>query len=175
MNRLAALFVVVAFTAFGAEPKPNVLALETSWRTEAGATVSLLARKATTYALAFVYTSCPTTCPLTTQKLKKLDAALLKAGKPIDIVVVSLDPTHDTPAAVAEYRVTHGLTQNNRFHVLVGAEPEVRTLTMLLGFRYVRNVETGTITHDNAVFLIGPDGDLVTSMSSLDSALGPRD
>lgn len=173
MTRLAPFTVLIAFTALGAEPGLNVLALETNWRTEAGASVSLAARKNTTYALAFVYTSCPTTCPLTTQKLKKLDAAQVKAGKPIDIVVVSLDPGHDTPAAIAEYRAKHGLAKAERFHVLVGSETEVRTLTMLLGFRYARNAETGTITHDNSVFLIGPSGDVVTTMSSLDSALAP--
>jgi protein SCO1/2 len=153
------------------DPAPNVLALETRWRTEALETTTLGALERHWYVLTFVYTSCAGSCPLTTRKLVRLDQALTKAGAPLDLVVVSLDPAHDTPAAVADYRRRYHLEAATRWHVLVGDDAQVRTLTMLLGFKYARNPESGVILHDNTVFLIAPDGSVAASMSSVDEPL----
>jgi len=172
MNRLWTMMLLIGGLA-SAEPTPNVLALETSWRTEAGTRTTLAALPHAPYVLAFIYTSCPSTCPLTTQKLKRLDAALEKAGKPVDLVVVSLDPSRDTPAAVARYRAQHALQQAKRWHILVGDEGQLRTLTMLLGFKYLKNAETGTITHDNSLYVIARNGDVVSTSSTLDASLVP--
>lgn len=166
------VFLALASTVARAEEEPkNVLALETKWRTEAGGKTSLEAWKGRWYALTFVYTGCAGTCPLTTRKLKRLDAALQKAGRPLDLVVVSLDPAHDTPEAIAQYRARYEITKAKRWHVLVGDDAQVRTLTMLLNFKYTTNPSTGVILHDNTVFLVAPDGSVRTSMSSLDQPL----
>lgn len=166
-----ALATLLVSTHALAESPTNVLALPTQWRDESGATVSLDAYKAQWFALTFVYTSCAGSCPLTTKKLKRLDAALAKAGKPLPLVVVSLDPTHDTPKMVAEYRARYQLEEASRWHILVGAEANVRTLTMLLGFKYAKNPESGAISHDNTVYLVSPGGNVTTTMSSLDEPL----
>lgn len=160
----------VASVAMAQDAK-NVLALETKWKTEAGAATTLSAFKGRWYALTFVYTSCAGTCPLTTKKLKRLDAALVKAGKPLELVVVSLDPVHDSPEEVAKYRARYGLTGEKRWSVLVGDDAQVRSLTMLLEFKYTKNPESGVILHDNTVFLVSPSGEVKTSMSSLDQPL----
>ena len=164
---LLAVCLLGALARADDEPK-NVLSLETSWHDEAGARTTLDAWKGRWYALTFVYTSCAGTCPLTTRKLKRLDAALDKARRPLDLVVVSLDPAHDKPEAVKAYRARYQLEEAKRWHVLVGDDAQVRTLTMLLNFKYTTNPESGVILHDNTVFLIAPDGSVKTSMSSLD-------
>ena len=171
--RMVLMGCLLRGVAVFAEPSPNVLALETRWTAEDGHGTTLGAWRGKRYVVSFIYTSCASTCPLTTQKLKRLEAALTKAGKPLDVVVVSLDPIRDTPSAVKQYRVTHALTKAARWHVLVGEEAELRTLTMMLGFRYAKNPETGVILHDNSVYLIGPGGEVETSMSSLDQAMTP--
>lgn len=163
---------LVAAGALAAEPTPkNVLALKTTWTAEDGKPLSLEAFKGRWYALTFVYTSCAGSCPLTTKKLKRLDAALEKAGKPLELAVVSLDPTHDTPEQVKQYRARYQLEQASRWRVLVGDDAQVRTLTMLLEFKYTKNPESGVILHDNTVFLVAPDGTVKTSMSSLDQPM----
>ena len=172
MIRLLALSMcfLTALARADDEPK-NVLALETTWRDEAGASTTLNAWKGRWYVLSFIYTSCAGTCPLTTKKLKRLHAALVQAGRPLDLVVVSLDPAHDTPEAFKQYRRRHQLDDARPWHLLVGDDAQVRTLTMLLNFKYTTNAESGVILHDNTVFLISPDGTVKTSMSSLDEPL----
>jgi protein SCO1/2 len=163
---------LVAASALAAEPQAkNVLALKTTWAAEDGKRLSLEAFKGRWYALTFIYTSCAGSCPLTTKKLKRLDAALEKAGKPLELAVVSLDPTHDTPEQVKQYRARYQLEQASRWRILVGDDAQVRTLTMLLEFKYTKNPESGVILHDNTVFLVAPDGSVKTSMSSLDQPM----
>lgn len=168
---LLLLAVALAPVAFANDAEKNVLALETRWEDEAGQRVTLSAFKGRWYALTFIYTSCAGSCPLTTRKLKRLDAALEKAGKPLDLVVVSLDPAHDTPEFVKQYRARYELEKAKRWHVLVGEDAQVRSLTMLLEFKYTKNPESGVILHDNTVFLVGPDGAVKATMSSLDQAM----
>ncbi len=172
MNRLCSLMLLVAGIA-SAQPVSNVLTLETRWRTETGGRTTLAEFQHAPYVLAFIYTSCPSTCPLTTMKLKRLDAMLEKAGKPVDIVVVSLDPIRDTPDAVAQYRARYSLEAAKRWHILVGEETQLRTLTMLLGFKYLKNVESGAITHDNSLYVIGQNGNVIATSSSLDASFLP--
>ena len=169
MRRLGLLVgAVLALGAAGAEPGADVLALPTTWRAEDGHPVALSAFAGRWYVLSFVYTSCPGTCPRTTATLKRLEVALARAGTPLDTVVVSLDPEHDTPAAVRAYRARHQLQGARRWHLLVGAEDQLRALAMLLDFHYARNPGSGAIAHDNVVYLVGPDGTVRASQSSLE-------
>lgn len=151
-------------------PAVNAYAVPTTWRTEADRQVTLDSFKGDQVVLAFVYTSCPGSCPLTTAKLKKLDAALTKAGKKPRFVVLSLDPEHDTPKAVADYRARFKLVGKKNWNVLVAPEEELRKITLLLDFRYSKNPDTQDILHDNKVFLLSEDGDLLDTMPSLDDA-----
>lgn len=169
--RSTLLCCLVSLPALAAADEKNVLALKTTWVGEDGKKLSLEAFKGRWYALTFIYTSCAGSCPLTTKKLKRLDAALEKAGKPLELAVVSLDPSHDTPEQVKQYRARYQLEQAARWKVLVGDDAQVRTLTMLLEFKYTKNPESGVILHDNTVFLVAPDGTVKTTMSSLDQPM----
>lgn len=165
------LSLCLATSAIAAPEAKNVLALPTQWNTEAGKRTTLEAWKGRHYALTFVYTSCAGSCPLTTKKLKRLDAALEQAGKRLDLVVVSLDPSHDTPPMLKQYRERYGIEGAKRWRILVGDDAQVRTLTMLLEFKYTKNPESGVIMHDNTVYLVDPEGSVHTSMSSLDQPM----
>ena len=145
----------------------NVYQSPTTWRTVDGAQQSLDRYRGEFVVLAFVYTSCTATCPLTTQRLKQLDAALQKAGKRTRVVIISLDPATDTPEAVDAYRTKHKLDGLPNFSVLVGTEAQLRTFTMLLDFRYNKNPESNVIMHDNRVYLLNPAGAVVAKASSL--------
>lgn len=58
-------------------------------------------------AITFTYTRCPIPdyCPLTMSRMTALQEALGGDGR---IVVVTMDPEHDTAAVLSEYAVTHG-------------------------------------------------------------------
>ena len=56
--------------------------------------------------LAFIYTSCTTVCPLTSQTLAQLQSRLGPARDQVRIVSISIDPEQDTPARLADYAKT---------------------------------------------------------------------
>jgi protein SCO1/2 len=58
--------------------------------------------------LSFIYTSCTTVCPLTSQTLASLQEKLGAARDRVHIVSISIDPEQDTPSRLREYaRIFH--------------------------------------------------------------------
>lgn len=56
----------------------------------------------------FIFTSCADSCPVQTEKLSRLRAALgADFGTRVRFVSISVDPEHDTPAALARYAERH--------------------------------------------------------------------
>lgn len=164
------MIVQLMFSMLFTGSAANAYQLETRWRSEAGAVVTLDANKGAPVLLSFIYTGCGATCPLTTKSLQRIEKAAQRAGKKVSVVVVSLDPKSDTPAAVAAYRERYGLTGKRNWQVLVGDEAMLRKLTMLLDFRYSANAETGAIMHDNKIFVLSASGDVVVTANSLAEA-----
>jgi len=48
----------------------------------------------------FIYTNCPAECPMMTARMKKLS---LQTGPAVQLVSFSVDPDHDTPAALKTF------------------------------------------------------------------------
>jgi protein SCO1 len=142
----------------------NAYQLETRFRAEDGKQVTLSRYKGTPVILSFVYTSCGATCPMTTKTLQRIERVI--GNKTARFVVVSLNPAQDTPDAVEKYRERYGLS--SRFDVLVGADAELRKLTMLLDFRFSKNPESGAIMHDNKIYLLSEKGEVIVMTPSLE-------
>jgi protein SCO1/2 len=53
--------------------------------------------------LNFIYTSCTSICPLTSQVFEQLQKRLANSRDPIHLVSISIDPEQDTPARLREY------------------------------------------------------------------------
>jgi protein SCO1 len=64
----------------------------------------------------FVFTRCPTVCPVMTERL----AALLpRLGERVHLVSLSVDADFDTPSRLRDFAAAHG-AQNPRWHFLTG-------------------------------------------------------
>ncbi len=51
----------------------------------------------------FMFTRCATVCPLFTAKLKRIQDRTASLGEALQLVSISVDPEHDTPAVLAAY------------------------------------------------------------------------
>ena len=109
--------------------------------------------------------------PLAARAERRLIANEYFEVREVEVQLASLDPAHDSPAELEKYRARYGLQDAKRWRIFVGDDAQVRTLTMLLEFKYTKNPESGVILHDNTVFLVGPEGDVKTTMSSLDQPM----
>ena len=109
-------------------------------------------------AVTFLYTRCPiaTACPMTTAKFSRL-AALL-AGKGFgQLLVVTVDPEHDTPAVLSDYGKKAG-ADPSRWKFLTGSPKEVAEVASSFGVLYYP--DHGQVVHGQAVAVVDPEGRL---------------
>ncbi len=89
----------------------------------------------------FFFTSCRTVCPLTTSKMGNVRRRLAAHGDDVWFVSLSVDPEHDTPAALGVYaRRMHADVPNWRF--LTGSRADL-TRAITGGFKQVMQDDPG--------------------------------
>lgn len=92
--------------------------------------------------LVFGYTHCPDACPLTLFALNRALAELGDARGQVQVLMISVDPQTDTPAALKEY-LSHF---NPAFAGLTGSLQEIEAVTRAYGV-FVEKEETTADSH----------------------------
>jgi protein SCO1/2 len=170
MRSVAAVAVAFMLAAVPVLASRSLYQAPLTWRTDRGESVSLDRWKGERVVLTMVFTSCQATCPITMGKLRDIQARFDREQLAARFLIVSFDPTRDTPEKLAAYRVaTEHLRPNWTF--LVGSEEDTRTLAMLLGIKYSRNPTTGDIMHDNKIVLLNGDGEITKELLGLDAPI----
>ncbi|MEP6767428.1 MAG: SCO family protein [Acidobacteriota bacterium] len=125
---------------------------------QAARPVKLSSLRGEPVAVTFLYTRCPvaTACPMTTAKFSRLDALLKQKGYG-RLLVVTVDPEHDTPAVLADYARKAG-ADGKRWRFLTGSPAAVADVASSFGVLYYP--ERGQIIHGQAVAVVDPDGRL---------------
>ena len=127
---------------------------------QTGQAVSLSQMRGEPVAVTFLYTRCPvaTACPMTTAKFSRLDAMLARE-KFGHLLVVTVDPEHDTPEVLAEYAKKAG-ADPKRWKFLTGSPRDVARVASSFGVMYYP--EHGQMIHSQAVAVLDPEGRLAT-------------
>ena len=110
----------------------------------------------------FGYTRCPDECPLTLANSRWAIDQLGTLGERVDLVLVTVDPDYDTPAILREYLDRFSL----RFYGLTGSDEQLaqaRAVYGVLAATPESGDEHSDIIHGARLYLIHPDGRLVTS------------
>jgi protein SCO1/2 len=97
-----------------------------TWTDELGQSVKFARWRGEPLVVSAIYTTCRSTCPRTIGKLKKLDAALRTAGQVSQFLIVTLDPSTDTPEELRRYKETEHLPET--WHLLAGSTAETQEL-----------------------------------------------
>jgi len=106
--------------------------------------------------LAFAYTRCEGSCPITTAKLAGVQRRLgERVGDDVSLVTITLDPDHDTQERLAEYASTHGAGPGWTF--LTGSRPDLDAIRRHLGFWDPDPAVDADRTQHAAKVLIGDD------------------
>ena len=101
----------------------------------------------------FIFTRCPTICPMLTSQMQGLTDTL--ADTPVRFVSFSVDPTNDTPKVLAEYAERHG-ADTERWTFLTGDSDALQNV-VVEGLRVRMGDEpdeTGNILHGSHFVLI---------------------
>ncbi|WP_428261436.1 SCO family protein [Haliangium sp.] len=75
----------------------------------------------------FVFTRCPTVCPLLTMKMRRVQDRTSDVPDRIKLVSFSVDPEYDSPEVLAEYAAGHG-ADPKRWRFLTGDADDARRI-----------------------------------------------
>src|SRR6516164_417617 len=126
---------------------------------QADKTVTLQELKGKVWVADFIFTNCGGTCPVMTEKMRKLQETL-----PADIHLVSftVDPNRDTSKALAAYAAEHGATRD-RWLFLTGDKQMLYDIC-IKGFKLPLEDDAGTplepITHSTRFVLVDKQGQI---------------
>ena len=81
----------------------------------------------------FIFTRCPTICPLFTQKMARLQQHTAGHGERLQLVSFSVDPDYDTPERLTAYAAKYG-AQPARWSFLTGDYTRLKS-TIVDGFK----------------------------------------
>lgn len=119
------------------------------------------------------YTSCQFVCPLIVDAGKAIEKNLTPAQRQrLGIVLISLDPAHDTPAALREVETRRTLDPA-RWTLATPAPGDVRAVAGVLGVRY-RQLADGSFNHSTALLLLDRDGRVLARTEQVGSVPDPQ-
>lgn len=116
------------------------------------------------YALFFGFTYCPDVCPTTLARLARLRTALGKGDGSVAIVLVTVDPERDTPAAMARYAKLFGTP----VIALTGTTEAIERVKTRFGVYSAKVPQPGadyTVDHTATVFLIDSAGKFAATIA----------
>lgn len=112
----------------------------------------------------FVFTRCPTTCPIQTRNLAKFQKQLKKidGGDEVELVSITVDPHFDTPAVLADYAKRMEADPEG-WHFLTGSRDEIWDLCKK-GFKLAVDdappKAPSPIMHSSRMMLVDRDGQI---------------
>jgi protein SCO1/2 len=110
--------------------------------------------------LAMVYTTCESACPIIVSLMQLIEVALPPELRPdVGFVLVTFDPTRDTPAVLSAYSARMGLDPRS-WLLLTGSSDDVLELATLLGIKYKRD-QSGGFVHSNVITVLNKAGEIV--------------
>lgn len=141
------------------------LPLDARFTTQDGATVRLrdVVAKDRPVLLSLVYFNCPMLCGLIlTGAARAMRETGLELGKDYDAVTISFDPSDTTKLASERqrgYLQAFGKPEAKQgWTFMTGQEPDIRSVTDAVGFKYAWDEKTKQFAHVAAIFVLTPEG-----------------
>jgi protein SCO1/2 len=157
-------------------PGTSIYNLDISFTDQRGSQLSLGALRGHPVLIAMFYASCTTICPMLIEQIKRIDAALdADARQQTRIVLVTLDPEHDTVDRLAALAASHAIA-DERWYFARTSPGAVRDTAALLGVAY-QAAGGGQFNHSANVVLLNREGEVVmqrqaTSVGEIAAGIG---
>ncbi len=138
-------------------PPASLYDLELSLADQAGASRNIDLYRGHRVLITMFYGRCPMACPLLIDTLRAIEAAIPEEERAdLRVLMVSIDPVHDTPPALAALARQRRLDLT-RWTLAQVPEDQVRLLAAALNVQY-RKLPDGQYNHTSVISLIGPTG-----------------
>lgn len=153
-------------------PGDSVWNLPGHFTDQAGRGFSLAGRRGDPQLVGMFYARCQLVCPMLIETARSIDRALRPDERArLRVMLVSLDPRHDTPQVLARTAREHGV-DTRRWTLARTNGATVRRLASVLDVRY-RQLENGEFNHTSALLLLDGEGRILARTDRLSSTPDP--
>jgi protein SCO1/2 len=122
-----------------------------------GAVTTLADFRGRALAVAFIFTTCGDTCPMLTAKMAVIQDELgADFGTRVAFASITVDPEHDTPAALKAYAEIFGADPAG-WTFLTGSPEDIKEVVRAYGL-YAAPAPEGGMDHTTLTSLVDPDG-----------------
>lgn len=126
----------------------------------------------------FFFATCPTICPIMNTQMKLLNKQTQAFTKHLQFISFSINPKHDTPSVLREYKLKNGITAKN-WSFLTGNEAETHRLGIenFLTFAGRDEEAEGGYAHSGSFTLVDKKGRVrgVYTMTNPDLSVNKRE
>jgi protein SCO1 len=146
-----------------ASPSSSLFREPWRWTDEHGELVRFSKWRGSPLVVSMFFRSCTERCPLTVEKLRRIEAAFAKKNRTAQFVLVTLDPKSDTPSRLLAFKEGEHLSEGS-FHLLNGGDAETRALGRLLGV-HPSAIDEAHIDHEVRIAVFDAKGILMRSFA----------
>jgi protein SCO1 len=126
-------------------------------RAQDGTQVTLAQFRGKVVALAFIFASCSSTCPILTAKMATVQDQLgSDFGSRVIFLSITVDPEHDSPDVLKRYAETFGANPAG-WKFLTGSPQTIQAIERGYGVLAER-APTGDVDHTNLISVVDPRG-----------------
>lgn len=144
----------------------SIFNLNSTWHTEEGKEIQLKDLNGKVLVMVMIYTTCKVACPRLVADMQNI-AKQIPVDKKNDIqyVLVSIDPTNDTPQKLKEFAINNFM-DGEEWTFLQGNENSVREFANVLAVKY-KEIAPMDFSHSNIISVFNQSGVLVHQQEGL--------
>lgn len=144
----------------------SIFNLTSKWKTEEGKSIVLNDLKGKVLVMVMIYTTCKSACPRLVADMQNIAKQIPQENKKnVHYVLVSIDPTHDTPDKLKSFAKLN-LMDGEEWTFLQGDENSVREFANVLAVKY-KEIAPMDFSHSNIISVFNKNGALVHQQEGL--------
>ncbi len=173
--RLKIISVLLSLILFGSVPKVSfaqqfddmsIYHLPAKWETQDGTEINLSDLKGSVVVAVMIYTACKSACPILIGEMKNIEANVRqKTSGKVKYVLVSIDPSNDTPENLRKVKKAYGMT-GDQWLFLRGTDETTREFANVLAVKY-KQISPVDFSHSNIISVFDTGGKLVHQREGL--------
>ncbi|MBN8422573.1 MAG: SUMF1/EgtB/PvdO family nonheme iron enzyme [Verrucomicrobia bacterium] len=144
--------------------------LSGEWRTQTDKPVMLASLRGKVRVVTMGFTRCKFACPRIFHDMQKVETALGADADKVGFTFLSIDPQHDTPAAMAA-KMAELKMSGERWTFLSAPDDTVQQLAVALNFKF--QLVEGFFAHSNLIAVLDEDGNVIHREESLGADIEP--
>jgi protein SCO1/2 len=144
----------------------SVYSLDSVWTSDVGRQVKLDVLRAHPQVVALFFTNCQHSCPYIVTDMQAIEKALPRGLRAkVDFLLVSIDPTRDTPDVLRAYREKKHLGTDH-WTLLTGSPESVKQLADMIGFQYYPGSQR-QYAHTLVITILNDRGEIVFQQAGI--------